>query len=75
VTFDEIVFNSNGLMSNLALSLQRQDSTKTDGFGFNRKFTKQINVDFGYQMQINTRKENMVNQLNNCIMFNFFINL
>ena len=33
-------------------------------------------MDLGYQVQIvNTRTENMVNQINNCIMINFFINL
>ena len=37
---------------------------------------KQFNMDLGYQMHIvNTRIENMVNQINNCIMINFFINV
>ncbi len=41
-----------------------------------RQFMKQFNMDLGYQMQIiNTRIENMVNQINNCIMINFIINL
>lgn len=72
VTFDEIFVNLNGVSGGPEAGFDQNRWF----IGFNREFTKQINVDFGYQMQIiNTRRENMVNQINNCIMINFFINL
>ena len=77
VTFDEIFFNLNGLMGNKGVVAPEAGFDQNRWFiGFNRQFTKQINVDFGYQMQIvNTRRDQLVNQINNCIMINFFINL
>ena len=72
VTFDEIFANLNGVGGGPEAGFDQNRWF----IGFNREFTKQINVDFGYQMQIiNTRKENMLNQINNCIMINLFINL
>ena len=77
VTFEEIFFNLNGLMGNKGVVAPEAGFDQNRWFiGFNRQFTKQINVDFGYQMQIvNTRRDQLVNQINNCIMINLFINL
>jgi len=37
---------------------------------------KQFNMDLGYQMQIiNTRRDEVVNQMNNMILLQFWINL
>ena len=77
VTFDEIFFNLNGLMGNKGVGAPEGGFDQNRWFiGFNRQFTKQFNMDLGYQMQIvNTRKDELVNQINNIIMINFFINL
>jgi len=72
VTYDEIFINLNGVSGGPEAGFDQNRWF----IGFNREFTKQINVDFGYHMQIiNTRTENTVNQINNCIMLNVFINL
>ena len=79
VTFDEFFFNLNGISNGSS----GQRFGPEAGFdqnrffvGFNYEFMKQFNMDLGYQMQIiNTRRDQMVNQINNCIMLNFFINL
>ena len=77
VTFDEIFFNLNGRMGNKGVIAPEAGFDQNRWFiGFNRQFTKQINMDVGYQMQIvNTRTENLVNQINNILMINFYINL
>jgi Protein of unknown function (DUF2490) len=72
VTFDEIFFNLNGVSGGPEAGFDQNRWF----IGFNREFMKQFNVDLGYQMQIiNSRRDEMVNQINNCIMLNFFINL
>jgi hypothetical protein len=72
VTFDEIFFNLNGVSGGPEGGFDQNRWF----IGFNYEFMKQFNMDLGYQMQIiNTRKEEMVNQINNTIMLNFFINL
>ena len=44
--------------------------------GMNREFTKYFNMDLGYQMQaLNGRQSGFVNQINNIILLQFFINL
>ena len=77
VTFNEIFVNLNGLMGNRGAGAPEAGFDQNRFFiGFNRQFTKQFNMDVGYQMQIiNTRTEEMVNNLNNIILINFFINL
>lgn len=79
VVFDEIFFNLNGISNGSS----GQRFGPEAGFdqnrffvGFNYEFMKQFNVDLGYQMQIiNTRRDQLVNQINNTIMINLFINL
>ena len=79
VVFDEIFVNLNGISNGTS----GQRFGPEAGFdqnrffvGFNYEFMKQFNMDLGYQMQIiNTRKEEMVNQINNAILLNFFVNL
>ena len=72
VVLDEVFFNLNGVSGGPEAGFDQNRFF----IGFNREFMKQFNVDLGYQMQIvNTRKEEMVNQINNCILINFFINL
>ncbi len=79
VTFDEIFFNLNGISNGSS----GQRFGPEEGFdqnrffiGFNYEFMKEFNVDLGYQMQIiNTRRDQLVNQINNTIMINLFINL
>ena len=77
VTFDEIFFNLNGLMGNKGVLAPEAGFDQNRWFiGFNRQFTPQFNMDLGYQMQVvNTRQDPLANQINNCIMINFFINL
>ena len=77
VTFDEIFFNLNGLMGNKGVLAPEAGFDQNRWFiGFNRQFTPQFNMDLGYQMQIiNTRRDQLVNQINNILMINFFINL
>jgi len=72
VTFDEIFVNLNGISSGPEAGFDQNRFF----IGFNREFMKQFNVDIGYQMQIiNSRRDEMVNQINNILMINFFINL
>lgn len=72
VTFDEVFVNLNGVSGGPEGGFDQNRFF----IGFNREFLKQFNVDLGYQMQvINLRGEGIVNQINNCIMINFFINL
>ncbi len=72
VTFDEIFVNLNGVSGGPEGGFDQNRFF----IGFNKEFMKQFNVDLGYQMQIiNSRRDEMVNQINNCIMLNFFINL
>ena len=79
VVFDEIFVNLNGISNGSS----GQRFGPEAGFdqnrffvGFNYEFMKQFNVDLGYQMQIiNTRRDELVNQINNTIMINLFINL
>lgn len=72
VTFDEIFVNLNGVSGGPEAGFDQNRFF----IGVNHEFMKQFNVDLGYQMQIiNTRKDEMVNQINNAIMLNFFINL
>ena len=73
VVFDEFFFNLNGVSGG---GPEAGFDQNRFFIGFNHEFMKQFNMDLGYQMQIvNTRKEEMVNQINNIIMMNFFINL
>jgi hypothetical protein len=72
VTYDEIFVNLNGVSGGPEAGFDQNRFF----IGFNREFIKQFNVDLGYQMQIiNTRKEEMVNQINNMILIQFWINL
>lgn len=72
VTFDEIFVNLNGVSGGPEGGFDQNRFF----IGVNKEFMKQFNVDLGYQMQIiNSRRDEMVNQINNCIMINFFINL
>lgn len=44
--------------------------------GLNRKFMKQFNMDVGYQMQVhNYRQSALINQINNILLLQFFIDL
>ena len=73
VVFDEFFFNLNGVSGG---GPEAGFDQNRFFIGLNHEFMKQFNMDLGYQMQIvNTRKEEMVNQINNIIMMNFFINL
>ncbi|MBI5314960.1 MAG: DUF2490 domain-containing protein [Nitrospirae bacterium] len=72
VTYDEIFVNLNGVSGGPEAGFDQNRFF----IGFNREFIKQFNVDLGYQMQIiNTRKEEMVNQINNMILIQLWINL
>jgi hypothetical protein len=72
VTFNEIFVNLNGINPGPEAGFDQNRFF----IGFNKEFMKQFNVDLGYQMQIiNSRRDELVNQINNCIMLNFFINL
>ena len=44
--------------------------------GMNHQFMKQFHMHVGYQMQmLNNRQSELVNQINNMILLQFFINL
>ena len=72
VTYDEIFFNLNGISGGPEAGFDQNRFF----IGFNHQFLKQFSVDLGYQMQIiNSRKEELVNQMNNMILVQFWINL
>ena len=72
VVYDEIFVNLNGVSGGPEAGFDQNRFF----IGFNHEFMKQFNVDLGYQMQIiNTRKDLMVNQMNNMILLQFWINL
>ena len=72
VAYDDIFVNLNGVSGGSEGGFDQNRFF----LGFNHQFMKQFNMDLGYQMQIiNRRQSELVNQINNMILLQFFINL
>jgi hypothetical protein len=72
VVYDEIFVNLNTVGSGPESGLDQNRFF----LGMNRQFTKQFNMDAGYQMQaVNTRQPGFINQINHIILLQFWVNL
>jgi hypothetical protein len=72
VVYDEIFVNLNAVKNGPDSGFDQNRFF----VGINREFTKQFNMDVGYQMQaINGNQAGLINQINNIILLQFFINL
>jgi hypothetical protein len=72
VVYDEIFVNLNAVGNGPDSGLDQNRFF----LGMNRRFTKQFNMDLGYQMQaLNNRSAGLINQINHIILLQFFINL
>jgi hypothetical protein len=72
VVYDEIFVNVNTVGNGPASGFDQNRLF----FGMNRQFTKQFNMDLGYQMQaLNNSQPELINQINHTILLQFFINL
>ena len=72
VVYDEIFMNVNSVGNGPDSGFDQNRFF----LGMNREFTKYFNMDLGYQIQaLNGRQSGLVNQINNIILLQFFINL
>ena len=72
VAYDEIFVNLNAVRNGPDSGFDQNRVF----LGINREFTKQFNMDVGYQMQaINGNQAGLINQINHIILLQFFINL
>ena len=72
VLYDEIFVNLNTVGSGPEAGFDQNRLF----LGMNHQFMKQFNMDVGYQLQAtNNRQSGLINQINNIILLQFFINL
>ncbi|MGQ0667677.1 MAG: DUF2490 domain-containing protein [Nitrospiraceae bacterium] len=72
VVFDEIFVNLNTVGHGPEAGLDQNRFF----LGMNRRFTEQVNMDLGYQMQaLNNSQSGIINQINHVILLQMFINL
>ncbi|HEU0069236.1 MAG TPA: DUF2490 domain-containing protein, partial [Nitrospiraceae bacterium] len=72
VVYDEIFVNLNAVKNGPDSGFDQNRFF----VGINREFTKQFNMDVGYQMQaINGNQAGLINQINHVILLQFHINL
>jgi hypothetical protein len=72
VVYDEIFVNLNTVGNGPESGLDQNRFF----LGMNRRFTDQVNMDLGYQVQaVNNGQSGMINQINHVILLQMFINL